>query len=218
MPDVTFGPRSTTWWGTVGFMITEGLSLVICAFAYLYLRKNFYHYPPLGTPLPSLGIPIIQLVVMGISIVPMWLAARRALQLDISGARIALLAAFIIKLGILVLRWYEFQALNTHWNTDAYGSAAWIVMGFHTTMVVVDSSGTMKAFLRDDQTGPHTINLAQDKAYTALTLANRFATSLNFSKARGGTLGTAMPNVRGLTTVGGGVPIKYHGEVIGAVA
>ena len=80
-------------------------------------------------------------------------------------------------------------------------------MGFNTTMVVVDSSGTMKAFLRDDQTGPHTINLAQDKAYTALTLANRFATSLNFSKARGGTLGTAMPNVRGLTTVGGGVPI-----------
>ncbi|MCP5412659.1 MAG: heme-binding protein [Alphaproteobacteria bacterium] len=91
-------------------------------------------------------------------------------------------------------------------------------LGYHTTMVVVDSSGTMKAFLRDDQTGPHTINLAQDKAYTALTLANRFATSLNFSKARGGTLGTAMPNVRGLTTVGGGVPIKYHGETIGAVA
>jgi uncharacterized protein GlcG (DUF336 family) len=91
-------------------------------------------------------------------------------------------------------------------------------LGFHTTMVVVDSSGTMKAFLRDDQTGPHTINLAQDKAYTALTMANRFATSLTFANARGGTLGTPMPNVRGVTTVGGGVPIKYHGEVIGAVA
>ena len=91
-------------------------------------------------------------------------------------------------------------------------------MGFHTTMVVLDSSGTMKAFLRDDQTGPHTINLAQDKAYTALTMANRFATSLTFANARGGTLGTAMPNVRGVTTVGGGVPIRYHGEVIGAVA
>ncbi|MBN9587647.1 MAG: hypothetical protein BGN85_13965 [Alphaproteobacteria bacterium 64-11] len=91
-------------------------------------------------------------------------------------------------------------------------------MGYHTTMVVIDSSGTMKVFLRDDQTGPHTINLAQDKAYTALTLANRFATSLNFAKTRGGTLGTPMPNIRGVTTVGGGVPIKYHGETIGAVA
>ena len=91
-------------------------------------------------------------------------------------------------------------------------------MGFHTTMVVVDSSGTMKAFLRDDQTGPHTIALAQDKAYTALTLSNRFASSLTFANARGGTLGTPMPNIRGVTTVGGGVPIKYRGEVIGAVA
>src|SRR5215470_16919747 len=50
-------------------------------------------------------------------------------------------------------------------------------MGFHTTMVVIDTGGTMKAFLRDDKTGPHTVTLAQDKAFTALTLASRFATS-----------------------------------------
>jgi uncharacterized protein GlcG (DUF336 family) len=91
-------------------------------------------------------------------------------------------------------------------------------MGFHTTMVVVDSSGTMKAFLRDDHTGPHTVTLAQDKAYTALTLASRFATSLAFATARNSTLGSPMSNIRGVTGVGGGVPIKYHGEVIGAVA
>ena len=91
-------------------------------------------------------------------------------------------------------------------------------MGFHTTMVVVDSSGTMKAFLRDDHTGPHTIALAQDKAYTALTLSNRFAGSLAFATARNSTLGSPMPNIRGVTTVGGGLPIKYRGEVIGAVA
>lgn len=98
------------------------------------------------------------------------------------------------------------------------GIAACRKMGFHTTMVVVDSSGTMKAFLRDDQTGPHTVTLAQDKAYTALTMAGRFATSLAFATARQATLGSPMPNIRGVTTVGGGVPIKYHGEVIGAVA
>lgn len=138
LPDVTFGPRSTTWWGTVGFMVTEGLSLVICAFAYLYLRKNFYHYPPEGTRLPSLGVPIVQLIVMAISIVPMWFAARFARRLDVSGTRIALLFALVIKLGILVLRWYEFPALNTQWNSDAYGSAAWIVMGFHTTLLILD--------------------------------------------------------------------------------
>jgi len=91
-------------------------------------------------------------------------------------------------------------------------------MGFHTTMVVIDSGGTMKVFLRDDKTGPHTVTLAQDKAFTALTLANRFATSAAFATARNSTLGSPMTNIRGVVGVAGGVPVKYHGETIGAVA
>ncbi|HEY1876724.1 MAG TPA: heme-binding protein [Rhizomicrobium sp.] len=91
-------------------------------------------------------------------------------------------------------------------------------MGFHTTMVVIDSGGTMKAFLRDEKTGPHTVTLAQDKAFTALTLASRFASSATFATARNSTLGSPMTNIRGVVGVGGGVPIKYHGDVIGAVA
>jgi uncharacterized protein GlcG (DUF336 family) len=91
-------------------------------------------------------------------------------------------------------------------------------IGFHTTMVVIDSGGTLKAFLRDDKTGPHTVTLAQDKAFTALTLASRFATSAAFATARNSTLGSPMSNIRGVVGVGGGVPIKYRGEVIGAVA
>jgi uncharacterized protein GlcG (DUF336 family) len=91
-------------------------------------------------------------------------------------------------------------------------------MGFHTTMVVIDSGGTLKAFLRDDKTGPHTVTLAQDKAFTALTLASRFATSATFATARNSTLGSPATNIRGVVGVGGGVPIKYRGDVIGAVA
>ena len=91
-------------------------------------------------------------------------------------------------------------------------------MGFHTTMAVIDSSGTLKAFLRDEKTGPHTITLAQDKAFTALTLASRFATSGAFATARNSTLGSPMTNIKGVVGVAGGVPIKYRGEVIGAVA
>ncbi len=90
-------------------------------------------------------------------------------------------------------------------------------MGFHTTMAVIDSSGTLKAFLRDDKTGPHTISLAQDKAFTALTLSNRFATSGTFATERNSTLGSPMTNIKGVVGVAGGVPIKYRGEVIGAV-
>ena len=90
-------------------------------------------------------------------------------------------------------------------------------MGFHTTITVIDSAGLMKAFLRDEGTGPHTISLSKAKAYTALTLASRFATSGEFATARNSTLGSPMTNIEGVVGVAGGVPIKYRGEVIGAV-
>jgi uncharacterized protein GlcG (DUF336 family) len=90
-------------------------------------------------------------------------------------------------------------------------------MGYHTTITVLDSSGALKAFLRDDMTGPHTISLSKDKAYTAITLSNRFATSGTFATARSSTLGSPMTNIQGVVGVAGGVPIKFRGEVIGGI-
>ena len=37
LPDVVFGPRDIMWWGTLGFVIIEGFTLVLCAAAYVYL-------------------------------------------------------------------------------------------------------------------------------------------------------------------------------------
>jgi len=90
-------------------------------------------------------------------------------------------------------------------------------MGFRTTITVLDNSGALKSFLPDDGTGPHTISLSRDKAYTAITLANRFATSGTFATARNSTLGSPKTNIEGVVGVAGGVPIKYRGQVIGGV-
>lgn len=89
--------------------------------------------------------------------------------------------------------------------------------GFRVSVTVVDASGLMKAFVRDEGTGPHTIDLSRRKAYTALTFASRFETSLAFATARGSTLGSPMPNVEGTVGVGGGVPVKVGEVAIGAV-
>jgi uncharacterized protein GlcG (DUF336 family) len=89
--------------------------------------------------------------------------------------------------------------------------------GFRVSVSVVDGSGLLKAFLRDEGNGPHTIDLSRRKAYTALTFASRWATSLEAAKAWGTTLGSPMPNVEGTTGLGGGVPIKIGDVAIGAV-
>ena len=90
--------------------------------------------------------------------------------------------------------------------------------GFSVSVSVIDGSGLLKAFVRDDgNNGPHTIDLSRRKAYTALTFATRWATSLEAAKAWGSALGSPMPNVEGTTGLGGGVPIKVGDVAIGAV-
>ena len=89
--------------------------------------------------------------------------------------------------------------------------------GFHVSVSVIDGSGLLKAFLRDEGTGPHTIDLSRRKAFTALTFANRWASSGEAAKAWNSTLGSPMPNVEGAVGVAGGVPIKVGNQTIGAV-
>ncbi len=177
LPNVTFGSRSTVWWGTVGWMLAEGMTLVVCAFSYLYLRKNFFDFPPRGTPLPSLTVPVVQLVVMAISVVPMWYAARSARALDISRTRAALAVAFVVKIAILVLRWYEFKALNTWWNSNAYGSAAWMILGFHATLLILDAAedaGFAIILWRGRGSGEILSDVVDDALYWYFTVASWF--------------------------------------------
>jgi heme/copper-type cytochrome/quinol oxidase subunit 3 len=38
----------------------------------------------------------------------------------------------------LGLRWFEFGVLNTRWDSNAYGSMVWLLLGLHTTHLVTD--------------------------------------------------------------------------------
>jgi heme/copper-type cytochrome/quinol oxidase subunit 3 len=143
LPTVVFGHRSAEWWGTLGFMVIEGTTLALVAAAYLYVRKNHLAWPPERTPFPDLGIPIAQLVVMGVSCIPAYLAKRRALALDATGTAPWLWISGFLGVVILVLRWFELQALHVRWDTHAYGSVAWAVLGFHGTLLLLDVFDTV---------------------------------------------------------------------------
>src|SRR5882672_6681476 len=70
----------------------------------------------------------------------------------------------------------------------------------------------LKAFVRDDGSGPHTIDFSRKKAFSALTF-----------KRTSGETGKAWaenppaPNIDGTTGAPGGVPIKAGTQVIGAI-
>lgn len=142
LPTVTFGHRSLMWWGTLGFMVIEGWTTALLVVSYLYLRQNYNAWPPLRTPNPSLLIPTINLAIMLVSFVPMYFAAVAAKKLDEAAVKRWLVISSVVMLPILVLRWWELWALNTRWDTNAYGSAAWVIVGFHTSLLLLDVADT----------------------------------------------------------------------------
>jgi heme/copper-type cytochrome/quinol oxidase subunit 3 len=147
LPSVTFGPRSLMWWGTLGYMTIEGWTIALLVGAYLYLRQNYEAWPPLRTPYPSLLIPSINLALMLASIVPTAMASKAAKRLDEAGVKRWLVIACAMIVPTAVLRWWDLWALNTRWDTTAYGSAAWTVVGFHTSVLLLDIFDTVGLML-----------------------------------------------------------------------
>lgn len=143
LPTVTFGSRSLMWWGTLGWMTIEGWTTALLVGSYLYLRQNYTAWPPLRTPYPSLVIPTINLAIMLASFYPAWKVDRAGKQLDERGVKRWLVIMSAIAIPTVVLRWWELWALNTRWDTTAYGSAAWTIVGFHTSLLLLDVCDTI---------------------------------------------------------------------------
>ncbi len=88
--------------------------------------------------------------------------------------------------------------------------------GFKVTVAVLNNAGQLKALLRDDGTGPHTVDTARRKAYTSLTTR---APTTGVAKRIAGEP-AAFQNLNNITDVlvlGGGIPIKIGAETIGAI-
>ena len=86
--------------------------------------------------------------------------------------------------------------------------------GFKVSVVIVDKGGNVAASVRGDGTGPHTMEFARMKAYTART---RNQTSLQTMKLLEDPANAFIRQIPNVVGVGGGVPIKAGAETIGGV-
>ncbi|QOZ33392.1 heme-binding protein [Bradyrhizobium sp. CCBAU 53421] len=86
--------------------------------------------------------------------------------------------------------------------------------GYKVSVVIVDKGGNVAASVRGDGTGPHTMEFARMKAYTART---RSQTSLATMKQMEDPANAFLKQIPNVVGVGGGVPIKAGNEVLGGV-
>jgi heme/copper-type cytochrome/quinol oxidase subunit 3 len=143
LPTTVFGHRSPMWWGTLGFMVIEGSTLVICAVAYFYLRRNFPSYPPPDTAPPALPAATAGVLLMLLSNIPMWLADRAARRLDLARLRGWMIAGSAVAIALCVIRAGAISGLHVRWDDNAYGSAVWFILGFHSVILALEAIETI---------------------------------------------------------------------------
>jgi uncharacterized protein GlcG (DUF336 family) len=87
--------------------------------------------------------------------------------------------------------------------------------GFRVTAAVVDRAGVLRALLRADGAGPHTVSSARAKAYTSASMRANTTQILETVRTNPGA--ARLPDIEGFLVVGGGMPIRAGEEVVGAI-
>jgi heme/copper-type cytochrome/quinol oxidase subunit 3 len=54
-----------------------------------------------------------------------------------------MLVMSVLGIAPLIVRVFEFPGLNISWDTNAYGSVVWTLLGLHTTHIITDLVDTL---------------------------------------------------------------------------
>jgi cytochrome c oxidase subunit 3 len=136
------GSASVTWWGTLAFMLIEGTGFALAIAVYLYLLSVAAIWP-LNAPRPDLLPGTIVTVILLVSFVPNYLVSRWAERQDLPKVKLGLIVMSILGIAPLVVRIFEFPAMNVSWDSNAYGSIVWTLLGLHTTHIITDVIETL---------------------------------------------------------------------------
>ncbi len=139
LPTYSYGERSLMWWGTWGMILIEGTVFVIALVAYYYLREFSAAWPPEGAP-PALIYGTLNLAILLASSIPNQWTKRAAEREDLRVVRIGLVVTLIFSVALLIVRAFEFPALNTHWDANAYGSIVYMLLILHTVHLATDTA------------------------------------------------------------------------------
>jgi heme/copper-type cytochrome/quinol oxidase subunit 3 len=147
LPAHEFDTYDPVWWGNNGLLAIETSMFAILIATYFYLRQNFALWPPPIAqltaplrPLPDLTYGTLNTILLVLGCIPMVIADLNARRDNKRVTRIAL--AFCVAVGFvaMVLRGFEFAAMHFRWDSNAYGSIVWFMLGMHALHLLVLTS------------------------------------------------------------------------------
>ncbi len=87
--------------------------------------------------------------------------------------------------------------------------------GFQISVVVVDRFGIIQVVIRDQLAGPHTVETARRKAWTAVSF--RTDTKAMAALTQAGKEQSGVRQVSGALMIGGGVPVQAAGTIVAGI-
>lgn len=141
-PTYAFGYRGIVWWGTIGMIALEGVMFAMLITSYLYLKTRNTDWPPGFFP-PDLLWGTVNLILMLLSGIPNHMMRKAAKKLRLREVQGWLAICLLFGASFLIVRWLEFRALNVWWDSNAYGSIVWLLLGFHTFHIATDFFETL---------------------------------------------------------------------------
>jgi heme/copper-type cytochrome/quinol oxidase subunit 3 len=133
---------SPTWWGTMAFMLIEGTGFALVLTVYLYLMSLAPTWP-IDAPPPDLLPGTVVTLLLVASVLPNHLIARWARQQNLRKVQVGMVVMSVLGVAPLIVRAFEFPALRISWDTNAYGSVIWTLLGLHTTHIITDLADTL---------------------------------------------------------------------------
>jgi heme/copper-type cytochrome/quinol oxidase subunit 3 len=122
-------------------MLIEGITFAMAIAIYFYLRQNVPQWPLSASP-PALTYGTLNTLVLIASIWPNQWTMQAGREENPRKVRIGMAICLAFAVVYLVLRAFELKHLNCNWDTNAYGSVVWLIMGLHTLHLITDAGDT----------------------------------------------------------------------------
>jgi cytochrome c oxidase subunit 3 len=136
LPSHAFGHRSPLWWAVLLMVAIESTAMGLLLVSFFYLRGNFQRWPPSPLGAGVFRLATLQAALLLASYVPMVLSVRAARRQRLKPTRLWLLVATALGAATLVFRALEIPRIAFRWDSNAYGSAFWMILGLHVTHVL----------------------------------------------------------------------------------
>jgi heme/copper-type cytochrome/quinol oxidase subunit 3 len=138
LPHHEFDTYDPVWWGNGVLLAIETSMFAILIATYFYLRQNFALWPPPVAqltatlkPLPQLLYGTLNTILLVLSCIPMIFTDLSARRGDRFMSQVGLIIGIVCGVVALVLRSFEFSAVYFRWDSNAYGSVVWFLLGMH---------------------------------------------------------------------------------------